>query len=141
MVVLPITFLRNGSVGIGGFDCISYGGCRVDGGAARNGGDMCGCHSLTCRPGSKASCGIPFHCARSRMRPKRSLAYSGHPKLTRMCPRAARFDSPPRAIVCWVASLKIGQYALSAITGPYCQRFMVGFTHQLGNLLIQINPY
>jgi len=120
MVVLPITFLRNGSVGIGGFDRISYGGCRVDGSADGMGGNMRSCHSLTCRTGSRASCVIPFHCARSRMRPQRSLAYSGHAKHTCTCPRAARFDSPPGAIVLWVASLKIGQYALSAITGPDC---------------------
>src|SRR5258706_14249942 len=120
MVVLPTTFLRNSSVGIGGFDRISYGGGGVNGGADRMSGHMRGCHSLTCRTGSRASCVIPFHCARRRMRPKRSLAYSGHPKHTGTCPRAARFESPPGAIVLWVACLKIWQYALSAITGPDC---------------------
>src|SRR5258708_21979884 len=122
MVVLPITFLRNGSVGMGGFDRISYGGCRVDGSADRMGGNMRSCHRLTCRTGSRASCVIPFHCARSRMRPQRSLAYSGHPKHTCTCPSAARFETPARPVVCWVSSLTIEHYPRSAIASPHWPR-------------------
>jgi hypothetical protein len=136
MAILPVAFLGNGSVSVNRINRISDGRCCVNGGSNRMGGNVRGGHCLTRRTGSRASCMIPFDFTSSRVRPKSSRAYDSHLEDPGAHPGSACVDRPSRARVLRVLARKISQDTFSAITGPDCQRFMVGFRDQLPDRLI-----
>lgn len=79
----------------------------VERGAKSMTGNMCGCHRLTARPGSRTSRGIRAYFTSSSVRIKRSLTTDRHAEYSRIYPCLERFESVSRSMVFWISLLKV----------------------------------
>jgi len=90
----------------------------VERGSNRMTGNMCGCHRLTARAGSRAGCIIRSYFPSGSMGIKRSLANNRHAEYSRTYPCLEGFESASRAMVFWIALLKIWHDTLGTINRP-----------------------
>ena len=121
--VLPVAFLGGDGRGVCGAGGPSGGLDGVGGGVRGVGGDVGGSGNMSRSAGGGLSLGS-ICLASGGMGVERGGARRAHLDLSAR-PGTPCFDSPPRPVVSRPLLLEAREYALGAVGGPECQRFVV----------------
>ncbi len=141
VLILPLAFLCNGSIGVTSFNTVSYCGCSVKSGSDGVARNVRSRQCLTCGMGGRASSIIFFYVTGCLMSRECSFSYVCHLEHTVTYPRSGCFDCTSGTFVFWVILLKIWQYTLYTIASPYRQYFLVCLSRKFRNLCVQPGLY